>query len=97
MAESYWLQGMAFPGPPQLSCAGSCGPGEPSSKDLQVPAGEMHARVHTLALYISNELNSQVYITYACDKEWRLREILPVCNQDYCSVLGTAPQSSLVC
>lgn len=45
MAESYWLQGMAFPGPPQLSCAGSCGPGEPSSKDLQVPAGEMHAHV----------------------------------------------------
>ena len=36
---------MAFPGPPQLSCAGSCGPGEPSSQDLQVPAGEMHARV----------------------------------------------------
>ena len=32
-----------FPSPSQLSCAGSCGPGEPSSKGLQVPASEMHA------------------------------------------------------
>lgn len=45
MAESCWLQGMDFPGPPQLSCTGSYGPGEPSSKDLQGPAGEMHARM----------------------------------------------------
>lgn len=43
MAESHWLQGMDFPSPPQMPCAGSYGPGEPSSKDLQVPAGKMHA------------------------------------------------------